>query len=72
MATFSLPAHTSCMPTGTVVYSGTHIVYLQTQHVSDVLPDSIACLTAETISRVSRQIIYGSNLIFRIVVSVNQ
>ena len=34
-ATFSFPANTSCMPRGTVVYLGTHVVYLQTQYALD-------------------------------------
>ena len=35
-ATSNVTTNTCCMSTDTVVYPGTHVVYLQTQHVSAV------------------------------------
>ena len=53
IATFSFPANTSCMPRGTVVYLGTHVVYLQTQHALNFDWTQLrVCLHAETTSRV--------------------
>ena len=71
-ATSSEPTNTCCMSTDTVVYPGTHVVYLETQHVSDVWQETelLICHRKNYIQGYSKDVT-NQNLIFRTVVFFN-